>query len=156
PTTAGAYGTTFPRGATGMTFVAKINPSASGAASLLYSTFLGAGGGTGIAVDGSGNAYVTGGTNSSSFPTTTNAIQKSFGQATNSAVVTTLNASGSALLFSTYLGGTDRGNETEAWGIALDGSGNIYVAGVVGSSSSTYPVNFPTTSGAVQTAYGGG
>jgi hypothetical protein len=157
PTTRGAFQTRKP-GAANNAFVAKINPSQSGSASLVYSTYLGSrvvSDGFGIAVDSSANAYVTGSTENG-FPVTKNAIQSSLGRASIGAFVATLNASGSALLFSTYLGGTNSGNETYGLGIALDGSGNIYVAGDAGSSSGTYPVNFPTTSGAVQTAYGGG
>jgi hypothetical protein len=151
PTTPGAFDTTYPPGAS-LSFVAKINPFASGFASLVYSTYLGGGEGNAIAVDSLGNAYVAGDTGTG-FPTTANAIQTSPGQATLTGFVTTLNASGSALLYSTYLGGTDRGDSTFATGIALDGSGNIYVTGWVGGSRA---VNFPTTSGAMQTKYGGG
>ena len=148
PTTAGAFQTKYPRGANDEAFVTKISPSAAGSASLIYSTYLSVNtAGNGIAVDGFGNAYVTGFTQSPSFPTTANAIQKSFGKATDVAFVTTLNASGSALLLSTYLGGTDTANETIGEGIALDGTGNIDVAGEVGSSGGNHPVNFLTTPG---------
>ncbi len=63
------------------------------------------------------------------------------------AFVAKLNASGSALLYGTYLGGNsdDSGN-----GIAVDGAGNAYVTG------QTYSTNFPTTAGTLQTSYGGG
>ena len=105
PTTPGAFQTTF---ATGFGFdddavVTKLN--ATGTA-LVYSTYLGGGGsaGTGIAVDGDGNAYVTGaaGTN---FPTTPGAFQTTFGGGNADAFVTKLNATGTALVYSTYLGG---------------------------------------------------
>jgi hypothetical protein len=114
---------------------------------LAYSTYLGGSGndyGYGIAVDGSGNAYVTGSTASSTFPTTAGAFQTTYAGSTD-AFVTKLNASGTAPLYSTYLGGSgnDGGN-----GIAVDGSGNAYVAGYTNSS------NFPTTPGAFQTYQG--
>ena len=84
-------------------FVTKINPAGSG---LVYSTYLGGSGddrGLGIAVDGAGNAYVTGWTTSTNFPTL-NAYQRITGN--GDAFVTQLNATGSALLYSTYLGGS--------------------------------------------------
>ena len=73
----------------------------------MYSTYLGGSGddfGHGIAVDGSGNAYVTGYTNSTNFPTT-NPLQASNGGGTD-AFVTKINAAGSARVYSTYLGGS--------------------------------------------------
>ncbi len=127
-------------------FVAKVNPSGSG---LVYSTFLGGTArdeGNSIAVDVAGNAYVTGETESSNFPTA-NAVQPALGGASD-AFVTKLNPTGSALLFSTYLGG----NSFDAGGgIALDAASdpNAYVAGSTDSN------NFPTTAGAFQTIFGG-
>jgi Bacterial Ig-like domain (group 3)/Beta-propeller repeat/Dockerin type I domain len=115
---------------------------------LSYSTYLGGNSSdrsTGIAVDGAGNAYLTGYTSSTNFPTTTGAFQTSFG-GINDAFVTELNASGTALVYSTYLGGN---SDDEAFAIALDGSGNAYVTGETNSP------NFPTTSGAFQTSPGG-
>jgi hypothetical protein len=125
-------------------FVAKLNPSGT---ALVYSTYLGGSAfdsAVGIAVDSSGNAYVTGGTESTDFPTM-NPLQPASGGGFD-AFVAKLNPSGSALLYSTYLGGSeyDAGN-----GIAVDSSGNAYVAG---STSST---NFPTDN-PLQPAYGGG
>ncbi len=127
-------------------FVTKLN--ATGAA-LVYSTYLGGGFddiGYGIAVDGLGNAYITGQTNSSSFPTTTGAFHTTYYGGTDDAFVTKLNASGTALIYSTYLGGS---NTDVGFGIALDGSGNAYVTGY------TLSTNFPTTTGAFQTTSGG-
>ena len=115
-------------------FVTKINASGS---ALVYSTFLGGSGrdvGNGIAVDGSGNAYVTGNTTSSNFPTA-NPLQASFGGGATDAFVTKINASGSARVYSTFLGGS--GNDF-ANGIAVDGSGNAYVTG------GTFSTDFPT------------
>jgi hypothetical protein len=124
----------------GDAFVIKLNPSGS---ALVYSTYLGGNGldgGASIAVDSSGNAYVTGWTWSTNFPTA-NPIQSSNG-GTADAFVTTLNSTGSGLLFSTYLGGS---GYDYGYGIAVDSSGNAYVTGA------TYTGAFPTTSGALQT-----
>src|SRR5207237_10632293 len=100
-----------------------------------------------IAVNSSANPYVTGFRSSTDFPTA-NAIQsKKAGSATNG-YVTKLNASGSALLYSTYLGGSgsqgDDGN-----GIAVDAAGNAYVTGFTTST------DFPIVN-AIQSKYGGG
>src|SRR2546427_2897345 len=125
-------------------FVAKLNPSGSG---LIYSTYLGGSGediAFGIAVDAAGNAYVAAGTSSTNFPTA-NAFQATFGGG-GDAIVAKLNAAGSALLYSTYLGGS--GHDTSS-GIAVDSQGNAYVAG------STQSANFPTTTGALDRTLGG-
>ncbi len=143
PTTAGAF-QAFLEGV-GDAFVTKLNPSGSG---LVYSTYLGGSGydvGDGVAVDASGNTYVTGFTWSSNFPTTVGAFQTLLAGTTN-AYVTKLNSSGSALIYSTYLGGSGSDN---GFRIAVDPSGNAYVSG---SSTSK---NFPTTSGAFQTTLAG-
>jgi hypothetical protein len=127
-------------------FVAKLNPMGS---ALLYATYLGGFeeyGQAAICVDGSGNAYVTGGTQSSAFPTTPGAVQPTFGSGKGHAFVSKLNPTGTALVYSTFLGGS--GGEG-ASGIACDGSGNAYVVGSTGSK------DFPTTSGALQTSLGG-
>ncbi len=95
--------------------------------SLIYSTYLGGGSddcGCGIAVDGSGNAYVTGYTGSSNFPTL-NPYQATY-QGGWDAFVTKLSSSGNSLIYSTYLGG---GDDDYGYGIAVDGSGNAYVTG---------------------------
>jgi hypothetical protein len=144
PTTSGAFDTTLNGG--GDAFVTKLNSSG---ASLLYSTFLGGSDyetGLGIAVDSSGNAYVTGQINSTNFPTTSGAFDTTFNDSYD-AFVTKLNASGTGLLYSTYLGGS---NYEYAYGIAVDSSGNAYVTG------QTYSTNFPTTSGAFDTTLNGG
>ena len=123
-------------------FVAKIN--AAGTA-LVYSTLLCGGGQDlpeGIAVDAAGNAYVAGTTDSRDFPTL-NAYQGS-NRAPNyrpNGFVTKLNATGSALVYSTYLGG---GDDTSARGIAVDASGQAHVTGW------TTARDFPTTPGVVQ------
>jgi hypothetical protein len=134
-------------------FVSKFN--ASGTA-LLYSTFLGGDAIAdtlheqgdyvhGLAIDAAGNAYVTGWTYSSDFPITSGAFQTTDPPATlHSATgfVAKLNASGTALVYSTYLGGNllDEPNA-----IAVDSKGNAYISGITFSST------FPTTAGAFQT-----
>src|SRR5438876_188612 len=113
---------------------------------LSYSTYLGGIGrdsGFGIAVDALGNAYVSGVTASTNFPTTPGALQTTFG----SFFVTKLDPTGSALVYSTYLGGL---SFDENSGLAVDAAGNAYVTGV---SDST---NFPTTTEAFQAAFGDG
>ena len=124
-----------------------MNPAGS---ALVYSTYLGAVNisgitVTGIAVDSSGNAYVTGVTSSSNFPTSAGAFQTSLAGGWD-AFVTKLNPTGSALVYSTYLGGS---SSDASNGIGMDSSGNAYVAGWSVSS------NFPTTAGAFQTSLAG-
>jgi hypothetical protein len=130
-------------------FVTKIN--ATGTA-IVYSTFLGGSGsdgGKGIAVDGSGNAYVTGVTDSATFPGVTgSSIQPVNGGGTADAFVTKINAAGSAIVYSTFLGGSA---SDECHAIAVDGSGNAYVTGA--TASTTFP---GVTAGSIQPAYGGG
>jgi hypothetical protein len=147
PTTPGAFQTTCNGGSNcttdGDAFVTKLNPAGS---ALVYSTFLGGSNtdvGLGIAVDSSGNAYVTGSTASADFPVTSSAFQTTPG----GIFVTKLNPLGSALVYSTYLGANS--NTDTGQGIAVDGSGNAYVTGGAGSG-------FPTTSGTFQTTCGGG
>jgi len=128
-------------------FVSEINASGS---ALLYSTYLGGSGndvGTGIAIDAAGNAYVTGQTQSVNFPTSTLAYQtacalNSSGDCTE-AFLTKLGPGGSSLAYSTYLGGS---TFDQANAIALDATANVYLAG------QTQSTDFPTTSGAFQTA----
>jgi len=124
-------------------FVTKLNPSLTGAASLVYSTYLGGGGydaGHSISVDSGGNAYVTGITYSSDFLTTANAIQSSAGGGSD-AFVAVLNPQGAALVYSSYLGGS---GFDEGTGIALDAYLSAYVTGFTNS------INFPTTANAFQ------
>ena len=142
PTTAGAYKTTLGGFTDG--FVSKLNPTGT---ALIYSTYLGGSDydyGYGIAVNTSGNAYVTGQALSSDFPTTPGAFQRTYNA--GDGFVTELNLTGTALVYSTFLGGSsdDYGN-----GIAVNTSGNAYVTGV------TYSTDFPTTSGAFQATSSG-
>jgi Abnormal spindle-like microcephaly-assoc'd, ASPM-SPD-2-Hydin/Cep192 domain 4/Beta-propeller repeat len=121
-------------------FIAKLNPSAGGSLSLVYSTYLGGSQSDsvlGIAVDGSGDAYVTGSAFSVDFPTTANAFQQvnnAAGSSGSNAFVTELAPDASSLLYSTYLGGSTNDFGT---GIALDSSGNAYITGT--ATSADYP-----------------
>ena len=112
---------------------------------LVYSTFFGGAvgeSGNGIAVDSAGNAYITGSTSSSDFPTTSGAFQESnISRSRANAFVIKLNADGSDLVYSTYLGGT---NYESGNSIAVDSAGNAYVTGETDSA------DFPTTPGARQ------
>ena len=146
PTRPGSFKRTGAAGNFGDVFVSKLN--AAGTA-LVYSTFIGGGNfdwGRRIAIDAAGNAYVTGQTKSSNFPTTGGAFDRTFNIANcprcgidqYDTFVTKLNAAGSALVYSTFIGGTDF---DDARGIAVDGAGNAYVTGETLSS------DFPTTAG---------
>ena len=135
------------RGATDV-FVTKYNPSGS---AKLYSTYLGGGGpdeGRGIAVDVQGNAYITGSAGSIDFPTK-NAIQARAG-GSGDVFVAKLNATGSALVYSTYLGGNaiDSGSA-----IAVDAAGNAYVVGTTFSADFPTKNPFQSAKGAQQDAF---
>ena len=115
---------------------------------LSYSTYLGGAGtdkANAIAVDGNGSAYVTGYTDSTDFPVSGGVVRPISGGGVD-AFVTKLNSTGSAIVYSTYLGGNgdDRG-----FSIAVDGSGDVYVTGY------TNTTDFPTTPGAYRTTFGG-
>ncbi len=164
PITPGAFQTTHKGGTCGEAphfypcrdaFVAKLNPSGT---ALVYSTYLGGSGDDsilGVVVDSAGNAYLTGDTDSTNFPTTSGAFQAIYsggtcGQASHpyrcrDAVVAKLNATGASLVFSTYLGGS--GNDFVS-GIAVDSAGSAYVTG------HTTSTDFPTTPGAFQPGSG--
>jgi uncharacterized repeat protein (TIGR01451 family) len=141
PTTPGAFATAF--AGVHDAFIVKLNPAGS---SLVYSTYLGGSNAdsiSGLALDAAGNCYVTGGTQSSDFPVTPGAFETIRGGflSSTSTFVTELNATGTALVYSTFLGGS--GNDFSA-GIAIDSTGSAYVAGT------TMSLNFPTTPGALQ------
>jgi len=129
-----------PGGNAGDAFVAKLNASGS---ALVYSTYLGGSGwdgGSAIAVDSVGNAYVTGGTGSVNFPAT-NPVQSTNGDSYD-AFVAELSAAGSALVYSTYLGGSRYDSGT---GVAVDAAGNAYIAGQ--TQSSEFPLTNPLQKG---------
>jgi hypothetical protein len=117
-------------------FVTKIDPSGS---ALVYSTYLGGSSGNsgnGIALDSSGDAYVTGYTQSTDFPVTSGAFQTVCGQCTTShgpAFVSEFNPAGSALVYSTYLGGSGPQGDYGA-AIAVNRWGNAYVTGNTSSA----------------------
>ena len=144
PTTAGAFDTTH-NGASDA-FVAKLDPAGS---SLLYSTFIGGGAneyGYSIAVDSAGNAFVSGSSDSTTFPTTAGAFDTTYNGAFD-AFVTKLNAAGSSLVYSTFIGGS---SSDDSYGLAVDPSGNAFVTGETDSPT------YPTTAGAFDTTFNGG
>ena len=156
PTVNAAYGT-YGGGNTDY-FVTKFNSTGT---ALVYSTYLGGSGDetgnsgvsggadnyTGIlAVDPSGNAYVTGYTKSANFPTTTNAYSQTLvSGAAQDAFVTEVNPSGSKLLYSTYLG--DSIGASYPRGIAVDNAGNAYITGLTISNTLPVTANAYSTSG---------
>jgi hypothetical protein len=151
-TTSGAAQTTY--GGASDAFITKLNPAGS---ALVYSTYLGGSGfdtGEAIAVDGTNNAYVTGQTSSSDFPTagpTQSALNGGGNTSSSDAFVTEINAAGSAPVFSTYLGGSNDEDTSGFGAIAVDSAGaTIYVTG------STQSSDFPTAGSAYQAANGGG
>jgi hypothetical protein len=161
PTSASAYQTTNNNTTYGVAFVTKLNPSGS---DIVYSTYLGGNQGdcrsidpnlyyigdrgVAIAVDESGEAYVSGTACSTNFPTTAGAFQTTNKGASNhvpNVFVTKLNANGAGLSYSTYFGGSGSSLSGDfAGGIAVDSSGNTYIAG------QTYSHDFPVTAGALQ------
>ncbi len=153
PTTPGAFDTTHSGSSPGSNglgeeaFVTRLNATGS---ALLYSTFLGAGEpdyARGLALDGNGNAVITGATGSTDFPTTPGAYDTTYNGGGLDVFVTQLNSAGNALLYSTFLGGNwnDVGRS-----VALDGAGYAFLTGY------TYSLDFPTTPGAFNNRYGGG
>ncbi len=145
---------------TDLAFISKFNPSVSGYYSLLYSTFLGGSTsdeGFAIALDKSGNAYVTGRTLSLDFPmkhafqNTFNTTQNCTDSSGNASIchhvfITEVTADGKSLVYSSYLGGS---YQDEAFGIAVDANGAAYVTG------QTYSKDFPTAGSPYQSAIKG-
>ncbi|MDX6577345.1 MAG: hypothetical protein QOE96_3298, partial [Blastocatellia bacterium] len=143
PTTPGVIGPAY-RGGDFDGVALKLNAQGNG---LAYSTFIGAEDNDsteGVAVDSTGSAYLTGGTKSQAFPVTGTGFQTSKSGDTDGYLMR-LNSEGTALLYSTYIGGsgTDRGS-----GVAIDSNGNAYVAGY------TSAPDFPTEN-AFQNSFGG-
>lgn len=149
PVTTGAFQTICSGCAYGNAFVTDISPTGT---ALVYSTYLGgsfSNGGSSIALDSAGAAYVTGYTHSTDFPVTSGAFQTicnggggcdEYGDA----FITKLNPTGSGLVYSTYLGGLE---QDYGVGVAVDDDGNAYVTGSAGPG-------FPTTPGAFKTCCG--
>ncbi len=137
-------------GGAGDAFLAKVNTGVAGAGSLVFSSYLGGTGldqGNGIAVDGAGNTYVTGATNSAGLATA--AVLQGTNAGLGDAFVAKYSTSSATpgVMYFTYLGGakSDSGS-----GIAVDALGNAYVAG------NTVSTDFATTTDAFQRTYGGG
>jgi len=131
-------------------FIAKIDPTKSGLNSLVYLTFIGGSGdeeGGFLAVDANGNAAIAGTTTSTDFPVTDGSTRTA---GSNDATVTEVNAAGSQFVFSTLFGGNGAEATQGPGGIAMDSSGNVFVA------MDTNSTDLTTTTGAFQTAYGGG
>jgi hypothetical protein len=146
PTTSGAFDTTFNGGPGGDVFVAKLNPSGS---ALVYASYLGSNGSdyaNAIAIDDLNNAYLLGETFSSSFPTTPGAFDTSHNGSLD-VFVAKLNPAGSALAYSTFLGGS---GGDEGGGLAVDRTGNAFLTGY------TFSSNFPATPGAYDPTFNGG
>jgi len=128
----------------GDAFVAKLNPTLTGSASLLYFSWLGGSlydSGTGITLDPSGNIFIAGQTVSTNFPIQGAVFQRVYGGGNADAFVTELNPGNppaTALIYSTYLGGT---NTDIAYGIAVDITDNAFVAGQ--TCSLDFPLSAP-------------
>ncbi|MGA2418746.1 MAG: choice-of-anchor D domain-containing protein [Candidatus Acidiferrum sp.] len=171
------FGTDFPSGtisgfkpsittnANGVGFLAKIDPTKSGAASLLYSSYIGGGAGSvigdfgnAVAADAAGNAYVTGvtfsseGTGDDNFQTTSNAFQSALVDTAGSAFLTrvdTTQSGTSSLVYSTYLGGdgalsvnTNLEFGDGGFGVVVDSANKAYMVGTTSSSSAgPFPVS---------------
>src|SRR5208337_1227949 len=139
-------------GSTGGTaFVSLIDTGQSGSASLIYSTFLGAPLtiGFGIAVDAAGNAYVGGGTDSTSYRVTPGAFQPEFAPgAQGEGFISKLNPGGNGaadLVYSSFFGGSGSSDGPDSVNaIAVDSMNNAYLTGETFSSSATFPVYPPT------------
>lgn len=142
-------------------YVAKIDPTVTGAGSLVYLAFLGGSGtqtGGQIALDGAGDVAITGTTTSTDFPVTgsgqpTSGLTSGSG---NDAVVSEINAQGNQLNFSTYFGGSGEESANGGGGIAIDQDGNVYIASDT-QPSAVDPASpdLPLTAGAFQSSWDG-
>lgn len=127
-------------------FVAKLNHNGT---ALFYASFLGGNAedyGFGLALDGSGQAYVTGFTRSTDLPTTADAFAPTFRGGFSDGYAVKVAADGSALTYATYLGGN---SDDAGYGLAVDNTGSAYITGYTSSS------DFPTTPGAWDTSVAG-
>ncbi|MFB3897893.1 MAG: SBBP repeat-containing protein, partial [bacterium] len=143
PTTPGAFDTT---NRAVDCFITKVNPDGT---DLVYSTLLGGNirdFGYGITIDNTGNAYVTGFTQSPDFPTTAGAVDQTFNGGYYDAFMTEVNSTGTKLVYSTFLGGSWG---DEGYGIAVDKVGNIFITGRTESS------DFPTMAKSFDPIYNG-
>jgi len=140
PTTPGTFDPVFAGGSKG--FAVKLNPTGS---NLAYSTFLGVAGASAVAPDANGNAWLAGASGPTG-TTTADAFDPNFGGGASDAYVAKLNATGSALTFASFLGGSESegGND-----VALDPSGNVFLTG------HTYSADFTTTAGAFDRTFAG-
>ncbi len=147
PATAGAYDRTY--GGNGDLFITRLQAS-NGA--IDWATYLGGSENEStetheLAVDFAGNVILAAPTQSSNFPTTSGALQRTYGGGNNDMFVSKISADGSTLLASTFLGGS---SSDRPEGVATDGFGNILLTGTTASG------NFPTTSGALDRSLSGG
>ncbi|HXJ95413.1 MAG TPA: choice-of-anchor D domain-containing protein [Terriglobia bacterium] len=140
------------RGGTSDGFVTKLNPNGTG---LIYSTYLG-GSSTDVsyalALDPYGSVYLTGYTESTDYPITPGAFQTTL-NAPQGTIVSKLNKTGTALSYSTHLGGSGAGTTpcpSCGAAITVDSAGDAYVGGL------TWETDFPVTAGALQPVYAGG
>ena len=140
PTTPGTFDPVFAAGARASSF--KLNPTGS---SLVYSTFLGEAGASAVAPDANGNAWLAG-ASAADGTTTADAFDPFFNGGTSDAYVAKLNATGSALTFASFLGGSESEGAND---VALDPGGNVYLTG------HTYSADFTTTPGAFDRTCGG-
>lgn len=131
-------------------FIAKIDPTQTGASSLVYLTFLGGSanqaGGL-IAVDSKGDVAITGTTTSSDFPVFPSADTSARTSGSNDTTISEIDPTGAKLLYSTIFGGNGAESSQGAGGIALDAAGNIFVA------SDTNSTNLPVTTGSYGQTY---
>jgi uncharacterized protein (TIGR03437 family) len=140
-------GTKFMGSAAPDLYVAKVKADGSG---VVYCSYIGGRDddeAEAIAIDAAGNAYITGYTFSTDFPTTAGVVQKAYGGGNGDAFVLKLGPAGNTLVYSTFLGGVA---EDEGRSIAVDATGNAYVAGITNSSL------FPTAGSPYQARYRGG
>ena len=138
PVTPGAFDTTLPASGPLPCYVAKLNPDGG---SLAFATYVEAAQCNGIAVDGSGSPHVSGSTLAASFPVTAGAFDTTH-NGNYDALVFKLTPDGTALVYSTFLGGSDN---DFGRAVAVDSGGSAYVTGETISS------NFPVTPGAFDT-----